>query len=118
MVTTSPVVVSSIANVCWRACKSHPIILISASFGPSTVRVNTETVYSDRREAGVVMTSNCLDLDSRVSAVRSIRSNCLAGNFRHYWSNLCTHLLNHTFRRVDLCAGITRSEEHTSELQS
>src|SRR6202158_5873779 len=42
MVTTSPVVVSSIANVCWRACKSHPIILISASFGPSTVGVNTE----------------------------------------------------------------------------
>jgi len=27
---------------CWRACKSHPIILISASFGPSAVRVNTE----------------------------------------------------------------------------
>jgi len=26
------------------------IILISASFCPSTVRVNTETVYSDRRE--------------------------------------------------------------------
>ena len=25
-----------------RACKSHPIILISASFGPSTVRANTE----------------------------------------------------------------------------
>jgi hypothetical protein len=38
-------------------CKSHPIIRISASFGPSTVRVNTETVYSDRREVGVVMTS-------------------------------------------------------------
>jgi hypothetical protein len=29
-------------------------ILISASFGPSTVRVNTETLYSGRREAGVV----------------------------------------------------------------
>src|SRR2546430_687229 len=57
MATISPVVVSSIANACWRACKSHPIIRISASFGPSTVRVNTETVYSDRREAGVVMTS-------------------------------------------------------------
>src|SRR5579863_4819487 len=39
---SSPVVGSSIANVCWRACKSHPIILISASFGPSTVRANTE----------------------------------------------------------------------------
>ena len=39
---TAPVVVPSIANVCWRACKSHPIILISASFGPSTVRVITE----------------------------------------------------------------------------
>jgi hypothetical protein len=49
--------VSSTATVCWRACKSHPIIRISASFGPSAVRVNTETVYSDRREAGVVMTS-------------------------------------------------------------
>src|ERR1700677_2517230 len=34
--------VSSIANVCWRACKSHPIIRISASFDPSTVGVNTE----------------------------------------------------------------------------
>ena len=54
---TAPVVVPSIANVCWRACKSHPIILISASFGPSTVRVNTETVYSGRREAGVVIAS-------------------------------------------------------------
>jgi hypothetical protein len=40
--TTSPVAVSSIANVCWRACKSHPIIRISASFDPSTVGVNTE----------------------------------------------------------------------------
>src|SRR5215468_823422 len=29
----------------------------SASFGPSAVRVNTETVYSGRREAGLVMTS-------------------------------------------------------------
>src|SRR2546428_2671488 len=57
MATISPVVVSSIANTCWRACKSHPIIRISASFGPSTVRVNTETVYLDRREAGLVMTS-------------------------------------------------------------
>src|SRR5437879_6306458 len=37
MLTTSPVSVSSIATACWRACKSHPIILISASFGPSTV---------------------------------------------------------------------------------
>src|SRR6266566_2002606 len=42
MLTTSPVVVSNIANTCWRASKSHPIILISASFGPSTVRANTE----------------------------------------------------------------------------
>jgi hypothetical protein len=46
-----------IASVCWRACKSHPIILISASFGPSAVRVITATVYSGRREAGLVMTS-------------------------------------------------------------
>src|SRR5580704_7078545 len=42
MLSTSPVVVSNIATVCWRACKSHPIILISASFGPSAVGVNTE----------------------------------------------------------------------------
>src|SRR6266481_2822644 len=42
MLTTSPVSVSSIATACWRACKSHPIILISASFGPSSVRANTE----------------------------------------------------------------------------
>jgi hypothetical protein len=33
------------------------LICISASFGPSTVRVNTETVYSGRCEAGVVMAS-------------------------------------------------------------
>jgi hypothetical protein len=31
--------------------------LISTSFGPSTVRVNTETVYSGRREADLAMTS-------------------------------------------------------------
>src|ERR1700691_4305585 len=37
-----PVAVSNIAKVCWRACKSHPIIRISASFVPSTVGVNTE----------------------------------------------------------------------------
>lgn len=37
--------------------KSTLIIRIAASFGPSTVRVNTETVYLDRREAGLVMTS-------------------------------------------------------------
>src|SRR5207245_11172377 len=47
----------SIANVCWRACKSHPIFLSSASFGPSAVRVITATVYSGRREADLVMTS-------------------------------------------------------------
>jgi hypothetical protein len=33
------------------------MIRISASFGPSAVRVNTETVYSGRREADVVMAS-------------------------------------------------------------
>jgi hypothetical protein len=38
-------------------CKSTPIIRIEASFGSSAVRVNTETVYSGRCEAGVVMTS-------------------------------------------------------------
>src|SRR6266516_3432278 len=32
-------------------------LLISASFGPSAVRVITATVYSGRREAGLVMTS-------------------------------------------------------------
>src|SRR6266478_2059422 len=42
MFTTSPVSASTMATACWRACKSHPIILISASFGPSTVRVITE----------------------------------------------------------------------------
>src|SRR5229473_6283151 len=43
--------------VCCRVCKSTPIIRIEASFGSSAVRVNTETVYSGRCEAGVVMTS-------------------------------------------------------------
>jgi hypothetical protein len=33
------------------------IILISASFCPSTVTVNAETVYPDRCEASLVMTS-------------------------------------------------------------
>ena len=32
-------------------------LLISASFGPTAVRVITATVYSGRREAGLVMTS-------------------------------------------------------------
>jgi len=32
-------------------------LVIEASFGSSAVRVNTETVYSGRCEAGVVMTS-------------------------------------------------------------
>jgi hypothetical protein len=75
----SPVVVSSIANTCWRACKSHPIIRISASFGPSTVRVNTETVYSDRREAGVVMASICLILKA-VTLKHEVQTD-LAANF-------------------------------------
>src|SRR5258708_38381713 len=69
MLTTSPVVVSNIANTCWRACKSHPIILISASFGPSSVRVNTETVYSGRREAGVVMASTGLPNSPRLPRI-------------------------------------------------
>ncbi len=47
--TTSPVAVSSIANVCWRACKSHPIIRISASFDPSTVGVNTDSLLGPSR---------------------------------------------------------------------
>ena len=37
----SPVSRSNIAIVCWLACKSHPIIRISASFDPSAVRVDT-----------------------------------------------------------------------------
>jgi hypothetical protein len=37
--------------------RANPIIRISASFDPSTVRVNSETVYSGRHEAGVVITS-------------------------------------------------------------
>jgi hypothetical protein len=60
--TTSPVLVSSIANVCWRASKSHPIIFTSASFGPSSVRVNTEQFTravtrpaSLRHQSGVVI---------------------------------------------------------------
>src|SRR5216684_181725 len=40
----------------------------SASFGPSAVRVNTETVYSGRREAGVVMAS--------IGKVESRKSKC------------------------------------------
>src|SRR5437899_455774 len=31
----------------------------------------------------------CLHFDLRLSA---LGSNSLAGNFRHYWSNLCTHV--------------------------
>src|SRR6266478_3743584 len=91
---------------------------IAASVALSSKRTLAPSDWTpscDHKEARSTLTTglyknyrpNCLDLDSRVSAVRSIRSNCLAGNFRHYWSNLCTHLLNHTFRRVDLCAGIT-----------
>jgi hypothetical protein len=53
----SPVSLSNIATLCCRVCTSTPIIRISASFGPSAVTVNTETVYSGRCEAGVVMTS-------------------------------------------------------------
>ena len=38
--TTSPVSQSNIAIVCCAACKSQPIIFISASFDPSAVRVD------------------------------------------------------------------------------
>ena len=38
--------VSNIAIVCCRACRSHPIIHISASFDPSSVRFGHRTVYS------------------------------------------------------------------------
>src|SRR5262249_59297546 len=55
----SPVSQSSIAITCWLACKSHPIIRISASFDPSAVRSGHRTVYAGRREADVVMTSFC-----------------------------------------------------------
>src|SRR6202040_537550 len=36
--TNSPASLSNIAIVCCRACRSHPIIRISASFDPSSVR--------------------------------------------------------------------------------
>ena len=39
--TISPVSRSSMAIVCCAACKSQPIIRISASFDPSAVRVDT-----------------------------------------------------------------------------
>jgi hypothetical protein len=54
--------------VATHACKSQPIILISASFDPSAVRVDNHTVYAGRREADVVMTSvsiSSLDPPSR-----------------------------------------------------
>ena len=40
-----------------RPIECSALSRISASFGPSSVRVNGETVYSGRREAGVVKTS-------------------------------------------------------------
>jgi hypothetical protein len=40
--SSSSVVVSSIANVCWRRCKSRPGILISGPLRSELGRVNTE----------------------------------------------------------------------------
>ena len=47
--TTSPVSRSNIAIVCWAACKSHPIIFISASFDPSAVSVDTHSLLRPSR---------------------------------------------------------------------
>jgi hypothetical protein len=55
--SSSAVSVSNIAIVCCRACRSHPIIRISASFDPSSVRSGHRTVYSARCEADFVMPS-------------------------------------------------------------
>jgi hypothetical protein len=38
-----------IANVCWRACKSHPIIRISACFGPSSVGCTPNSLFGPSR---------------------------------------------------------------------
>ena len=46
---TSPVSRSSIAIVCWLACKSHPIIRISASFNPSAVSMDTHSLLRPSR---------------------------------------------------------------------
>jgi hypothetical protein len=35
--------------VCWAACKSHPIILISASFDPSAVSMDTHSLLRPSR---------------------------------------------------------------------
>ncbi len=45
----------------------------------------------------------CLHFDLRLSA---LGSNSLAGNFRHYWSNLCTHVQHVDSESVNLGAGI------------
>src|ERR1700730_6043563 len=52
----SPVAVSTMAIVCCLACRSHPTILISASFVPSFL-VGYRKVYSGRHEADVAMSS-------------------------------------------------------------
>jgi len=75
--SSSPVSLSNIAIVCCRACRSHPIIFISASFDPSSVRLGHRTVYSARREADFVM----LSLIWKRFNLRFIRisANCLFG---------------------------------------
>jgi hypothetical protein len=48
--TISPAWRSNIAIVCWAACRSHPIIFISASFDPSAVSMDTHSLL--RRSRG------------------------------------------------------------------
>jgi hypothetical protein len=59
-----------VANLGWVrfACKSLPIIRISASFDPSAVRVGDRTVYTGRREADVGMTSWVTDYSGALPA--------------------------------------------------
>ncbi len=63
--TTTPVSRSSIASDCWLACKSHPISLISASFQPERGERGRPTVYADRFEVDVVMTSMFMRVNAR-----------------------------------------------------
>jgi hypothetical protein len=91
--TTSPVVVSSIANVCWRAYKSHFMIFTSAPVGPSPVWVNTEQSTrvvtrpaTVRHQSGIDLwlvirlASQCRSLAKKfvMSATHSLRSSLVA----------------------------------------
>jgi hypothetical protein len=61
----------------------------SASFGPSAVRVNTETVYSGRCEAGLVMTSieSNATVEAAAFALDESPQNSVAGHSLHYGLN-------------------------------